>query len=291
MADEIPTLRDAEEAYEAGDIETTLAICDGIIGDDEDNAEPEVLYLAGECLLEMQEPEEALKLFTAALKQDGENALLMHCKGLCLFELSRSREAKPLFEAARAAAPELAEPSYYLGILAERAGRDAEARELFAAAADLAPENFVVPTEWTEADVRSALAELIVEVPEPLGPWLAGLTIEVRDLPTDALLVRDESTISPLVHCLFLGEPSEGPEGDDPAGWLTAAPDTVLLFRKNLGKSASDTFELQEEVLQALLWESMEFLGLDEEGLVALGVLEVEDEDGGDDEDDENAGT
>ena len=291
LADDTPTLRDAEEAYEAGDIETTLAICDGIIGEDEDSAEPEVLYLAGECLLEMQEPEEALRLFTAALKQDGENPLLMHCKGLCLFELGRSKEAKPLFEAARAASDELAEPVYYLGVLAERAGQDARAKELFAAAADLDPENFVAPTEWSEADVRSAFAELVVEVPEPFGSWLAGLPIEVRDFPKDDLLRRDESTISPLVHCIFLGEPSDGPQGEDPAGWLSATPDSVLLFRKNLGKSASDTFELQQEVLEALLWEAMEFLGLDEDALVTLGVLEVEeddgdggDDDGGDDE-------
>ena len=33
MASDIPTLRDAEEAYEQGDIETTLAICDGLIGE------------------------------------------------------------------------------------------------------------------------------------------------------------------------------------------------------------------------------------------------------------------
>jgi tetratricopeptide (TPR) repeat protein len=277
MAKDIPTLRDAEEAYEAGDIETTLEICDGIIGEDETKAPPEVLYLAGECLLELQEEGEALHMFELALAADPENPLLLHCKGLCLFELGRAAEAKALFQEAHERAPELAEPVFYLGLVLEREGKRAEANAQFAAAVELDPENFVMPRKWDAEDVRAAFDGMVEETPEPLSVWLAGLPIEVEGSPAGDVLVRDGEPISPLVHCLFFGQGSDGPSGDDPARWLSARPTRVVLYTDNLGKSAQDEYELSREVSEAVLWELMEFLSLEEEHLEALGVLEEDD--------------
>ncbi len=282
--DEIPTLRDAEEAYEAGDVETALAICDGLIGDDESKAEVPVLWLAGECLLEMQEETEALHLFEVALEQDPDNALLLHCRGLCLFELGRTAEAKALFEAAREAAPEqaqpgLAEPVFYLGLLAERAGDDDGAHALFLEATQLDPENFVMPHTWDEEAIRAAFDDLVEDTPDPLGVWLAALSVEVERRPADEVLTRGGEPISPLVHCLFFGEPSPGAEGDDPDEWLSASPDRVVLYADNLGKSAHDEYELAREVAEAVLWEIMEFLGLDDSQLEDLGIIEPDEQD------------
>lgn len=283
MARDTPTLRDAEEAYEAGDIETALAICDGLIGDKEEKAAPEALYLAGECLLELQEAEEALHLFDLALKQDPDNPLLTHCRGLCQFELGAFAKARKLFEKAAALAPELAEPVFYLGLLDERAGDTEAASERFAAAAAADPENFVVPREWAPDSVKAAYDLIIEETPDPLGTWFAELNVEVEDLPPDEVLVRDGSPISPLVHCLFEGESSEGPEGDEPQAWLASEPTRVVLYRGNLGKSAHDEYELQREVFEAVLWEVMEFLSLDDEHLERLGVMEPDLEEDDDD--------
>lgn len=272
--DEIPTLRDAEEAYEAGDIETALAICDGLTGEDERKAAPEVLYLAGECLLEMQEETEALHLFELALDKEPNNPLLLHCKGLCLFELGKRNDARDLFEQARAAEPALAEPVFYLGLLAERTGDDAAANRLFSAAVELDPENFMLPRTWGEDVIRGTFDEMVEEIPDPLAVWLAGLPLEVERRPADEVLTRSGEAISPLVHCLFFGTGSEGAEGDDPGGWLSARPDRVVLYSDNLGKSAQDEYELRREVSEAVLWEIMEFLGLNDDQLEALGVIE-----------------
>jgi len=281
MAKDIPTLRDAEEAYESGDIETTLAICDGLIGEDESKAEPEVLYLAGECLLEMQEEVEALHFFELALEQDPQNPLLLHCRGLCLFELGRPKEAKPLFEKARAEAPELAEPVFYLGLLEERANNRDAAQRLFAAAVELDPENFVMPIAWGDEAIKAAFDNMVEEIPEPLSVWLAGLPVVVEQAPPASMLVREGSPISPLVHCLFVGTPSEGPEGDAPSAWLSARPEQVFLYSDNLGKSAQNEYELTREVSEAVLWEVMEFLSLDEDQLETLGVMseDIEEDD------------
>lgn len=283
MAKDTPTFRDAQEAYEAGDIETALAIADGLIGEDETKADPEVLWLAGECLLEMQEAHEALHLFDAALKQDEHNPLLRHCRGLCLFELGRAAEAKALFLAVVEATDELAEPLFYLGLLAEREGDEAAARDYFAKAADRDPENFVVPADWSDEDVKAAFDAMVEECPEPLSLWLATLNVEVEARPSDAMLQRGDEPISPLVLCLFEGEPGSGPEGDDPEGWLNARPERVVLYRSNLGKSAQDEYELAQEVFEAVLTETCEFLQLDDGQLETLGVVEFEE--GPDDED------
>ena len=117
-----PTLVDAEEAFEARDVETALAICEGLIGDHEAKASVEVLYLASECLLELQEPQEAEHLLQIAIKKAGDEPVLLHARGVAVFEQGRLDEAAVFFEAALQGADDLGEARYYLGILAERAG-------------------------------------------------------------------------------------------------------------------------------------------------------------------------
>jgi tetratricopeptide (TPR) repeat protein len=276
--DETPTLDDAEEAFERADVETALAICEGLMGDDEAHAEPDVLYLAAECLLELQEPQEAAHLVELALGQQPDDPVLIHTRGLCHFESGDLDSARRCFERAVAGDGDLGEALYYLGLLAEREGRKDEAARLFAEACDRDPENLAPPTEWNAAKVKEIFDEIVEEMPDPLGEWLAGLDVAVEEIPESGALRGQEGPISPLVHCLFVGGKGGEPEGEDPGGWLVARPDRVLLYRLNLGKSAHDDWELHHELLQALLWETMEFLHLDETHLAKLGVLEQEDD-------------
>ena len=67
------------------------------------------------------------------------------------------------------------------------------------------------------------------------------------------------------------GERSE-PSGSDPAGWLTSHPDKAVIFRRNLCKCAHDEYELHRELLEAIVWELVEFLGLQDEHLDELGL-------------------
>jgi tetratricopeptide (TPR) repeat protein len=278
--DDTPTLLDAEEAFEAGDIETALVIAEGLIGGDEASAPTEALYLAAECLLELQEPKEALHLLEVASKDAGDNPVLLHARGIALFELGRFDAAAGCFRSAADADPELGEALYYLGVLAERTGDQARADELFAEAVDRDPENLVQPVDWTAEMIVQVFDEIVEEIPDPLGVWLAGLGLQVEDLPPQELLEREEAPISPLILCLFEG-PRPGPVGgDDPEEWLGHRPKAVRVFRRNLGKSAQDEYELHRELLEAIIWELMDFLGLDDVHLAALGLpMEVDDED------------
>ena len=55
-------------------------------------------------------------------------------------------------------------------------------------------------------------------------------------------------------------------------------PTDVLFFRRNVGKTAHDEYELHREVYEAVLWEMMNFLCLDDEHMVRLGILEDDDD-------------
>ncbi len=277
--DDTPTLQDAEEAFETGDIETALVIAEGLIGDDEASAPLEALYLAAECLLELQEPQEALHLLDVALRQE-DSPILLHARGVALFELGRFDRARACFRKAADRDPGLGEALYYLGVLAEREGDLEAAGALFAEAVERDPENLVEPADWPAETVEQVFDEIVEEIPDPLGVWLAGLDLRVEDLPAAALLERDEGPVSPLILCFFEGRRAGPATGDDPEEWLSQRPDAVRVFRRNLGKSAQDEYELHRELLEALIWELMDFLGLDDAHLAALGLpLEVDDED------------
>ncbi|HCP44916.1 MAG TPA: hypothetical protein DIU15_02655 [Deltaproteobacteria bacterium] len=274
-----PSFEDAEEAFERGDVETALAICEGYLGEDESKAPVEALYLAAECLLELQEVTEATHMIDLALNEHPDDAVLVHTKAICCFEQAKLEDARKGFERAANLDDQLGEPLFYLGILTERDGDFGAADRLFEHGVRLDPENLSLPVDWPADKVRQIFDEVVEEMPDPFGMWLAGLRVDVADLPDDAALAAAEGPISPLVHCLFDGPaPSPPAEKTDPDEWLTTHPSRVRLFRRNLGKSAHDEYELHREILEALLWESMEFLGLDEGHLAKLGILDDEDD-------------
>lgn len=273
-----PSFEDAVEAFEAGDAETALDILDGLLPEDLSEAPVELIYLAAECLLDLQEPEEASHLLEVALAQEPDEPSLLHAHGIALFELGRLDESRARFEAAVTAEPELGEAHFYLGILAERDGDLDRARAFWQTAVDADPENLAMPVDWSPEDVRSAWQEIVEEAPSPLSEWWSKLSVAIEDLPSAAHIKADTDPISPLVHCVFEGGSKTTPEGDEPDAWFVNRPDRVVVFRRNLGKSALEAGELHSELREALLWETLDFLGLDEPQLTRLGLLD-DDED------------
>jgi tetratricopeptide (TPR) repeat protein len=269
---DIPTLLDAEEAFERGDVETAMLICEGLIGENEQKASVEVLYLAAECLLEIQEPEEALHYLDLALGRAPGEPVLIHARGICLFEVGRFEEAAHCFEEVAESATDIGEALYYLAVLAERSGNEEEATRLYAEAVDSDPENLVPPRDWPEKAVRKIFSEVVEELPPLLCEWMGRVEVAVAELPELSALQRAGGSISPLVLCMFEGGEPSAPSGEQPEAWLSAAPTTVRIFRRNLGKCALDDYELHRELLEAILWELMEFLGLSEDHLEKLGL-------------------
>ena len=105
----------------------------------------------------------------------------------------------------------------------------------------------------------------------PMDDFVAGFS--PQGLPVRGRVIRlSGGSISPLVLCMFEGGEPTAPTGEQPESWLSEAPSTVQIFRRNLGKCALDDYELHRELLEAILWELMEFLGLNEEHLEQLGL-------------------
>lgn len=274
-----PTFEDALEAHEAGDIEAAMIICEGLLGEKEEKADPEVQHLLGECLLEMQEPQEALRFFDLALGQvPGESVLLLG-RGVALFELLQLDAAVASLKQASDADIEAGEPLFYLGIIAEFRGDREGADALYTTAVERSPEELILPKDWAVDDIMAAFNAMVEEAPDPVAEWLASLPVSVRDVPVMADVEANEGTFSPLRHCRFVGERGDGPFGEDPKEWLGATPTDVILYRRNIGKTAHDEYELHREVFEAVLWEMMDFLCLEDEHMVQLGVLEVDDDD------------
>jgi len=278
MSSDTPSFRDAEEAFASGDFETSLVICEGLFHKEEASTPTEILHLAAESLLSLQEPGEAGHLARLALSQAADEPALHHCLGVSCFELGDFTAAQPHFEKAVTLNDELGEPLFYLAMIAERSGADERSGELYEEAVRRDPENLMIPTTWSEKTIKQVFDDIVEEMPDPFGMWLAGLSIRIERLPSAAALSGTDGPISPLVHCLFEGAGGHQPEGDDPESWLSHHPDSVALFASNLGKSAHDEYELHRDMLEAILWESMDFLGLDDSHLLSLGMLQEDDD-------------
>jgi Flp pilus assembly protein TadD/predicted Zn-dependent protease with MMP-like domain len=189
-------------------------------------------------------------------------------RGVALFELCRFEEAERAFSRALALAPDDAWAIHQLGLLAERRGDPARAARLLARAHALAPDDFpgelAVDEEAFRREVRAAVGGL----PEEERRALAGVPVEIQDLPeTDDLLAVDPP-LSPSILGLF-----RGPAEDEPC---TTADGprcrAIVLYRKNLVRFAHDRGELERQIRVTLLHELGHLHGEDDDQLRARGL-------------------
>lgn len=189
-------------------------------------------------------------------------------RGVALFELCRFEEAQRAFERALALAPEDPWALHQLGLLAERRGDTRRAGELNARARALAPEEFrpdlPVDGEAFRAEVESAIAGL----PEADRRALREVPVEIADLPDVTDLLEASPPLSPSILGLFRGPPEDEP--------CTAADGTpcrsIVVYRKNLVRFASDRRELTEQVRVTLLHELGHLRGESEDELRDRGL-------------------
>ncbi|HQR30989.1 MAG TPA: metallopeptidase family protein, partial [Anaeromyxobacteraceae bacterium] len=159
-------------------------------------------------------------------------------------------------------------PRPRLGLLAERAGDERRARELLARASRLAPRDLGPAVDMSrsafDAEVRKALSEL----PPAEREALAGVPVEVEEIPAYGDLTAVDPPLSPSILGLYrgpsLGEPC--PAGEDPGCR------SIVLYRRNLARFARDAAHLREQVRVTLAHELGHLHGESDDALRARGL-------------------
>lgn len=197
-----------------------------------------------------------------------EDADVAYERGVALFELCRFEEAERAFGRALALAPDDAWALHQLGLLAERRGDLPRAARLLARAHELAPEDFPAEVAMDEEAFRREVRAAIAALPAGERASLAGVPVEVQDLPDAEDLLAVEPPLSPTILGLF-----RGPAEDEPC---TAADGprcrAIVFYRKNLVRFARDRAELEHQVRVTLLHELGHLHGEDDDQLRARGL-------------------
>jgi predicted Zn-dependent protease with MMP-like domain len=119
------------------------------------------------------------------------------------------------------------------------------------------------PITVTEDEVEQIARETLAELPEEIRARLENVPIMIEDFPSAALV---DDGFDPRALGLFQGNAMP-----DEAAALPAVT-TILLFRKNLERAATDEDHLAEEIRITVLHETAHYFGLDEEDLEKLGL-------------------
>lgn len=248
-----------------------------------------LLLLESEALNDLGRSDMALERVEESLELWPDQPAALHERGVTLFSLCQFEAAEKAFLAALRESPDDPYAHYHLGLIYERVGRDSAASAHLGRARRLLPDDFPAPVIISEAEFRAELDEAIREQPPDIRQDLAGVSIEVQDLPALDDLLAVDPPFSPTIMGLFRGLPL----GVDEASWakmaqemsgrspdaLVATPETgdvppraIVFYRKNLARSVRTRADLDHQIRRTLLHEIGHLRGLDEDELRRRGL-------------------
>jgi predicted Zn-dependent protease with MMP-like domain len=229
---------------------------------------PRLLVLAGMAENDLGHNRKALLHLEEAVALDPRDVDAQYERGVALFELCRFASARRAFERVLRQSPRDPWALHHLGLLAERAGDERRARELLGRAARMAPRDLRPAVELSRSAFEAELRRAVEELPASERAALAGVPVEVEEIPAYADLTAVDPPLSPSILGLFrgpsLGEPCHA--GDGPACR------SIVLYRRNLLRFARDRAQLSEQVRVTLLHELGHLHGESDEGLRARGL-------------------
>ncbi|MBA3393084.1 MAG: metallopeptidase family protein [Deltaproteobacteria bacterium] len=234
---------------------------------DEETDLIEAIIVKTEALLARGEPitaRQALAELAAAVIEIDEGELALDLAELALAAEDPAAATRWIEAAQRA--PELeADSLHMLGRVHEFTGDDTakvtawqRVRELDRAA-PTPPDALQISDDAVEQIALATLAEL----PANIRERLERVPILIDELPSEALVADG---LDPRLLGVFQGTPMP----DD--GALAPTVTNIILFKKNLERSARDLEHLTEEIRITVLHETAHYFGLDEDDLVALGL-------------------
>ncbi len=223
---------------------------------DEAPEHPEALFLLGEAMLELGQPEVAAKAFEQRARHGDDDPEVLLGLGLACYELcDLGRAVESLREVVRQV-PDHAEGHFSLGLALEAAGNDSDAAAAFQAAQLLAPEIYPAPMQLEPVEWSAALRESVAQLPPTLQGVLQGVRVDLHDQPSLEELRSHTPPLPPSVAALLDGDPGEGE--------VPLAPDGLRVFTRVL--SRQPTFDdLVVALTHALLIETADWLGVEPE--------------------------
>lgn len=219
---------------------------------------------------ERQAAREALARLEAGLGRDHPAARLG--RGRVLFHEGKFEEALAELTAARKADPEAAWAWWWEAVALERLGRMEEAERGYREANRRDPDGHHLPVRVSDAELDGLIEEALAELPDEIRAELGETCLIVREDFPHPVRVRDEG-VDPFLlgECIGTAELTRLREH---AGYRAVdhGLTEVMVYRRNLERWCRDREELLEEVSVTLHHEIGHALGLDEDGVAALGL-------------------
>ena len=213
--------------------------------------------------------EDALERIEEALELSPSSVEATHERGVALFNLCRFEDALAAFGAVLAKAEDNPYAHHHAGLIYEQLGRESESERHFLRARELAPTELWPPVLLPLDEFRAELTRAVNELPEELRGRLAGVSVEVVDIPARADLLAVNPPFSPTILGLFRGLPNGV---TDRAGAEPTLERAIVLYRKNLARAVKTQDELKDQIRRTLLHEIGHLSGLDENDLRRRGL-------------------
>lgn len=258
----------AEDALDAGEPEQAIALCEAVLREDREH--PGAWFVRGDALRMLERHAEARESFRRAALAVPQHGASWGAYARACFDSLAFDEARRAVSRALEVAPDLAEAWWVRGALHEWDGRGEDARRAFLHAAWLDDDGFPLPHALDDAQIEAAVDEALGGFPPELQSVVAEVPVLVEDLPDADLLRSYDPPASP--HALlgvFAGPTVQEQRGTGPWG---GTPPTITLFRRNLERIAEDPAHLVEELRVTLLHEIGHYLGLDEDDVADRGL-------------------
>jgi len=241
----------------------TVAICEGLTRRKLKQLDArDARYFAAKAHFRLGNDAKALVLLDAALRDAPQDLELLSWKAHVLFESGHYEKSKLVHE--KCLQLDNDDPGIWwdYGLVLEKLGDEAAAQQAFERAHEMEPEDFPLPVPIAAKEVERIALRTLEEMPDDFRDAIRDVPVIVDDFPSREF-VLENPTLGPQILGLFTGNTHNDHH---------PVPTAIMLFRKNLEKTALDREELELEVRKTLLHEIGHYLGLNEDDLQERGL-------------------
>jgi predicted Zn-dependent protease with MMP-like domain len=255
----------AENALDEGDVDACVALCRQVL--DVEPRHAGALFVWADALRHAGDLEGAVERYHQVTLVEPHHSVAWSGRSFCLFDLLSFEQAGRAAQRSIREDDRNAEAYAVRGMLRERRGDFDGAHRDFVRASRLDPEGWPLPLPLSDGMIEGVVRDLLTQLHPAIRSYLAQVPILLEEVPSAELCAEFDPPAPPGEILGVFSGPSLG-DGD---GW-TMLPPSIVLFRRNLQRVASDPERMVEELRITVFHEVGHFLGLDEDDLEARGL-------------------